>query len=84
MPLQLDADVARAEHADEPIDEPADAEARAVDRGAADQRDQAADVPVEIVERQRALAFRRAQLHRASPAGTGCDSPRAIRPGPAA
>ena len=63
VPLQLDADVAAAEHPDQPIDQAADAEPRTVDGGAAGQRDQAADVAVEIVERQRALAFRRRQLH---------------------
>ena len=34
-----------AEHADDAIDEPADAEPRAVDRGAAAERDQAAAWP---------------------------------------
>ena len=63
VPLQLDADVAAAERPDQPIDQAADAESRTVDGGAAGQRDQAADVAVEIVERQRALAFRRRQLH---------------------
>ena len=59
MPLQLDRDAAGAEHADQPIDQAADAEARPVDRGAPDQRHQPADMAVEIVERERALAFRR-------------------------
>ena len=47
------------------IEQAADAERGRVERRAADERDEAAGVAVEIVERQRALAFRRAQLHRA-------------------
>ena len=79
MPLQLDVHLRRAEDADDAIDEAADAESRAVDRGAAGERDQAADVAVEIVERERAFTFRRTQLHRPSPAGTDCGSRRATR-----
>ena len=56
MALQLDADVLRAERADQAIDETADAVARAVDRRAPGEGDEAADA-VEIVEGQRAFAF---------------------------
>ena len=44
VPLQLDADVRRAEDPDETIDEAADAVARSADDGAAGQRDEPADV----------------------------------------
>ncbi len=56
--LQLDADVRGAEHADQPIDQAADAERAAVERGPPDQRHQAADVAVELLERERPLPLR--------------------------
>ena len=66
----------RAEHADEAIEQPADAVAPAVERRAAGERDQAAVVPVELLERQRALAFRRAQLHARDQPAQVAGSPR--------
>ena len=63
MPLQLDVRAIAAEDADEAIEQAADAEPARVERRAAGQRDEAGGGAVEIVERQRALAFRRAQLH---------------------
>src|SRR5206468_511394 len=63
MPLQLDAHVIASEEADDAIEQAADAVAPAVERRAADERDEAARAAVELVERQRALAFRRAHLH---------------------
>ena len=63
VPLHLDVDLRRAEGADDAIDQPADAESRPVDRGAARQRHQPSGVAVEVVERERALTFRRPQLH---------------------
>ena len=63
MPLQLDVDAAAAEQADQPIEQAADA----VPRPSSAARPASATRPrgaaVELVERQRALAFRRAQLH---------------------
>ena len=64
VPLQLDVHVGAAEHADEPIEQPA--HAVALGRAAAARPTSAtrpAVLPVEIVERQRALALGRAQLH---------------------
>ena len=61
--LQLDRDPAGAEHSHESIDEAADAKAAAVDRCPPDERHQPAHVAIQIVEREGALAFRRAQLH---------------------
>ena len=61
--LQLDRDPAGAEHSRESIDEAADAKAAAVDRCPPDERHQPAHVAIQIVEREGALAFRRAQLH---------------------
>ena len=63
MSLHLDAHVARAERADDAIDEAADAEARPAERGAPHQRHQPVDLAVELLERERALPFRRSQLH---------------------
>ena len=63
MPLQLDVHAVAAEQADETIDQAADAVAAAVERRAADERDEAAGPAVQILQRQRAFAFRRAQLH---------------------
>ena len=63
MPLQLDVDAVAAEDADQAIEQAADAVPPAVERGAAGQRDQPGGAAVQLLERQRALAFRRAQLH---------------------
>ena len=63
MPLQLDVDAVAAEHADEAIEQAADAVPPAVERRAAGERDQPGGAAVELLERQRALAFRRAHLH---------------------
>ena len=64
MPLQLDVHAVAAEQADEPIEQAADAVAGAPSSAA---RPASATSPpvaaVELVERQRAFAFRRAQLH---------------------
>ena len=62
--LQLDAHLGAAEDADQPIQQPADAEAIGAQQRLPGQRDEAGDVAVEILERQRAFAFRRAQVHR--------------------
>jgi hypothetical protein len=64
MPLQLDVHLGRPERADDAIHEAANAEPRRVDGGAADERDQASDLPVEILECERSLPFRRPHLHR--------------------
>ena len=61
--LQLDEQLLAAEQADQTVDEAADAVPMPAERRAAGQRDQPADVAVQILERQRALAFRRAHLH---------------------
>ena len=63
MPLQLDVDAVAAEDADQAIEQAADAVAPAVERRAAGERDEPAGAAVELLERQRAFAFRRAQLH---------------------
>ncbi len=61
--LQLDVHAAAAEDADETIEQAADAVPPAVERGAAGERHQAGRAAVELVEPQRAFAFRRAHLH---------------------
>jgi hypothetical protein len=63
MTLQLDVDALAAEEADETIDHAADAVALGVERLAAGERDEAARPAIEVLERERALAFRRAELH---------------------
>ena len=63
MALQLEIDVAAAEDADEAIEQPAHAVAPPVERGAPREHDEPARAAVELLERQRALALRRAQLH---------------------
>ena len=63
MPLQLDADVVAAEEADEPIEQAADAVLPRVEHRPARQRDEAGGEAVELLERERALPFRRAHLH---------------------
>jgi hypothetical protein len=62
MALQLDVHVVATEDADHSIEKTADAVA-AIERGAAHQRHQSPRGPVHLLERQRALAFRRAELH---------------------
>ena len=64
MALHLDVDCCAPEDADQPVEQPADAEAIGLQQRPPGQRDEPADVAVEILERERALAFRRAQLHR--------------------
>ena len=61
--LQLEIDAAAAEDADQAIEQAADAVAPAVERRAAGERDESARAAVEIIERQRAFALRRTQLH---------------------
>ena len=63
MPLQFDVDVRPAEQADQPIEQAADAMPLHPQDFAARQRDEAARMAIEFLERQRALPFRRAQLH---------------------
>ena len=63
VPLQLDVGIAAAEHADDAIEQAADAEALGAQQRAAGHGDEAGGEAVELVDRQRALAFRRAQLH---------------------
>jgi hypothetical protein len=63
VPLQLDIDAAAAEDADEAIEEAADAVPPRVEHRAPGERDQTGGAAVELVERQRPLAFGRAQLH---------------------
>ena len=63
VPLQLDVHAVAAEQADETIHQAADAAAAAVEGRAAGERDEAAGAAVQILERERAFAFRRAHLH---------------------
>ena len=63
VPLHLDVDIRPPEDAHQRVEQPADAVTLGPEQGLPRQRDQAADVPVEIGQRERALAFRRAQLH---------------------
>ena len=63
MALNLDIHIAAPEHADERIDQPADAVFLKPEQLAPRERDEAACLAVELVERQRALAFRRAHFH---------------------
>jgi hypothetical protein len=63
MTLELDAHVVGAERADQPIDQAAHTKPRGVDCGTTGQRNETADVSIELVERERSLAFRRAKLH---------------------
>ena len=65
VPLQLEIRARAAEDADEPIDQPADAEPRAAQHGAPAERDEPRRVAVDLVQRERPFALRRAQLHRA-------------------
>ncbi len=63
MALHLDKHVAAPEHTDERIDQSADAVFLKPQQIAPRQRNEPTGVPVELVERQRALAFRRAHFH---------------------
>ena len=63
VPLQLDVGIAAAERADDAIEQAADAEPLGAEQRAAGHGDEAGGEAVELVDRQRALAFRRAQLH---------------------
>ena len=63
MTLQLHVHAMPAEQSDEAIEQPADAVAAAVERGAADERDEPARAPVQLLQRERAFALRRAELH---------------------
>ena len=63
MPLQLHVHAVAAEQPDEPLEQPADAVAPGVERGAAGERHESRGAAVQILQRQRALAFRRAKLH---------------------
>ena len=63
MALNLDIDIAAPEHADERIDQPADAVFLETEQVAPRERDEPACLAVELVERQRALAFRRPHFH---------------------
>ena len=61
--LKLDVHAAAAKDADETIEQTADAVPAAVERGPADHRHQAGGAAIELLERERALAFRRVELH---------------------
>ena len=63
VPGDRDIDVRAAEGADQPIEQPADAVLPRVEQRLARQRHQSLDVAVEIVQRERALPFRRAEVH---------------------
>jgi hypothetical protein len=61
--LQLDEGVRAAKDPDDAIEQTADAEAVRAQQRAAGHGDQAGNAAVELVDAERALAFRRAQLH---------------------
>jgi hypothetical protein len=61
--LQLDVDVRAAEESDEPIDQAADTKLPAGERLAPDERHEAGRASLELLERERPLPFRRAELH---------------------
>ena len=63
MPLQLDADIRSTERPDQAIDDSPDAIPRPVDDRAAGQRDEPAYGAIEVVQRERPLAFGGRQLH---------------------
>jgi hypothetical protein len=63
MALELDVHVLAPEDADETIDQAADAVPRARKRLAADERDEAAGVPVQLLEPKRSRPLRRRELH---------------------
>ena len=83
--LQFDVDVVAAERAHDPIEQAADAVVRRRRPPARpDQRDQPAGLPVEILEREHALALRRPQLRARDEAAQVADSRPATRRAPAA
>ena len=61
--LQLHKNIVAAEDADQAIEQAADAEPLGAEERAAGHGNEAGDAAVELVDGQRALAFRRAQLH---------------------
>jgi hypothetical protein len=63
MTLQLHVDAVAAEDPDEPIEQAADAVATRAKDLAAGERHEAPHLAVELLERERAFAFRRAELH---------------------
>ena len=63
MPLDLDIHVLAAEEADQRIDEPAHPVSLESQQFAPRKRHEPAGVALEILQRQRAFAFRRAHLH---------------------
>ena len=63
MPLQFDVHIAATEQPDQPIEQAADAVAIGQQQRPTRQRHQPAGQALEIVERERAFAFRRPQLH---------------------
>ena len=63
MALQLDAHVASAEETDDAIEQAADAVSRRVEHGTSGKRHEPGGVSLELVERERALPFRRPHLH---------------------
>ncbi len=68
MPLQLDVEPVAAEDADQSIEQPSDTVSLAIERDATGQHDEPGGGAVQLLERQRALAFRRPELH-------ACDQP---------
>src|SRR5882672_6751130 len=63
MTLQLDVHAGAAEDADQAIEQTANTVPPAGEHGAAGDRDEAGGAAVELLERERALAFRRAHFH---------------------
>ena len=63
MPRDRDMDAVATEGADQPIEQSSHAVLPRVEQRLPRQRHQAGDVAVEIVQRERALPFRRTQLH---------------------
>ena len=61
--LDLDERPIAAEHADQAIEQPANAEAPRVERRTAGERHEPGRLSVQILERQRPFALGRAQLH---------------------
>ncbi len=63
MPLQLDVHIVTAKNAVEAIQQAADTVTAGAQQLTAHDRDEPADRRIEIVQRQRPLPLRRAQLH---------------------
>ncbi len=63
VPLQLDVGPIPPEHAHQPIEQSADAEASRVERRPARQRDEAGGLAVELLQRERPFAFRGPHFH---------------------